>query len=164
MAVNNVLNTGAAIILGGTLQTAGAHTLSGAFASTFTFTASTSVTFPTSGTLATTSQPLPFTTISGTSQNIAVGNGYIANNGSLVTFTLPTTAAIGDVFAVEGLGAGGWSLVYGTGQSIRFGNQVSTTTSGSVSSSNQYDGCMLICITTDTLFKIVGSVGNLTIA
>jgi len=37
-----------------TITIAGSHTLSGAFASTFTFTNTTSVTFPTSGTLATT--------------------------------------------------------------------------------------------------------------
>ncbi len=45
-----------ALNLGGALTTAAAHVLSGAFASTFTFTGITGVTFPTSGTLATTSQ------------------------------------------------------------------------------------------------------------
>ncbi len=55
MALANSLNTGALITLGGTLSTAAAHTLSGAFASTFTFTGITTVTFPVSGTLATTS-------------------------------------------------------------------------------------------------------------
>lgn len=45
------------ITLGGNVVTAGAHTLSGAFASTFTFIGATSVTFPTSGTLITSSQP-----------------------------------------------------------------------------------------------------------
>lgn len=60
MGIANSLNTGAVIALGGTLTTAAAHTLSGAFASTFTFTGISSVTFPTSGTLATTAQlPTP---------------------------------------------------------------------------------------------------------
>jgi hypothetical protein len=45
------------ITLGGNVITAGAHTLAGAFASTFTFTGATSVTFPTSGTLITDAQP-----------------------------------------------------------------------------------------------------------
>lgn len=49
--VNNGTNT---ITLGGNILTAGAHTLSGAFASTFNFTGATNVTFPTSGTLSTT--------------------------------------------------------------------------------------------------------------
>jgi hypothetical protein len=55
--VNNGAST---ITLGGSVVTAGAHTLAGAFASTFTFTGITGVTFPTSGTLATTAQlPTP---------------------------------------------------------------------------------------------------------
>jgi len=49
-----VANTGRTMTLGGNVTTAGAFTLSGAFASTFTFTNVTNVTFPESGTLATT--------------------------------------------------------------------------------------------------------------
>lgn len=49
-----VANTGLTITLGGNILTAGALTLSGAFGATFTFTNTTAVTFPTSGTLATT--------------------------------------------------------------------------------------------------------------
>lgn len=48
------INNGAfTITLGGSIITAGAHILSGAFASTFNFTGVTNVTFPTSGTLST---------------------------------------------------------------------------------------------------------------
>lgn len=54
MAVTNSLNTGAKIVLGGTLTTGGAVTFSGGFTFTGTLTGNTSVTFPTSGTLATT--------------------------------------------------------------------------------------------------------------
>lgn len=31
---------------------------------------------------------------------MSVNNGYIANNASLVTLTLPTTAAVGDIVEV----------------------------------------------------------------
>lgn len=161
MAVNNSLNTGAAIVLGGTLTTAGALTTVGAFGVTFTFTNTTSVTFPTSGTLATTTSVITWSTVSGTTQTMAAGQGYFANNGSLVTFTLPTTAAVGDTFAIEGQGAGGWLVNYSTGQAIQFGNAVSTTTTGSWASTNQYDGCTIVCMTANTLFKLIRSVGNL---
>lgn len=164
MAVNNVLNTGAAIVLGGTLTTAGALTFSGAFAFTGTLTASTSVTFPTSGILATTIQSMPFTTVSGTTQTVTAGNGYITNNAGLVTVTLPATATVGDQFHIVGLGAGGWTLAYTTNQFIRLGNQVSTTTSGSVASTNRYDSCYIVCTVTNNEFRILSAVGNLTVA
>jgi hypothetical protein len=63
--VNNGSNT---ITIGGNISTAAAHTLSGAFASTFTFTGITSVTFPTSGTLATTATTVA--SITGTANQI----------------------------------------------------------------------------------------------
>lgn len=160
MAVNNVLNTGAAISLGGTLTTAGALTLSGAFAATFTFTAGTSVTFPTSGTLATTGSVITWSTVSGTTQAMTAGSGYFANNASAVTFTLPATAAVGDTFRIEGEGAGGWLVNYNSGQSIVFGSQTSTPTTGSWASVNQYDGCTIVCMTANTVFKIVGAVSS----
>ncbi len=54
MGVANSLNTGAKLVLGGTFTTAAAATFAGAFAATFNFVGVTNVTFPTSGTLATT--------------------------------------------------------------------------------------------------------------
>ena len=79
-----------ALSLGGALTTAGAHTLSGAFASTFTFTNTTNVTFPTSGTLATTAGTVA--SITGTTNQIIAS----ASTGA-VTLSAPqnlnTTAA-----------------------------------------------------------------------
>ena len=37
----------------------------------------------------------PYTVITGTTQSMTTNNGYIANNAALITFTLPTTAAVG---------------------------------------------------------------------
>lgn len=59
-----------------TLTMAASHTLSGAFASTFTFTGITGVTFPTSGTLATTSQlasPAALTRVDDTNVTLTLG-------------------------------------------------------------------------------------------
>ena len=159
---NNVYSANA-LVLAGDFQTDDAVTFSGAFPVVFNFSASTNVTFPVSGTLATTAQNMPFTTVSGTSQTAAVGNGYFTNNGSLVTVTLPATSAVGDQVRVEGQGAGGWSIVYTTSQGIIFGNQASTITTGNIASTNQYDGVHLICMTANTLWKVVSAVGNITV-
>lgn len=152
------------ITIGGNVSTAGAFTLSGAFGTTLTVTGTTSVTLPTSGTLATTSQFFAWSTVSGTSQAIVAGNGYFSNNAGLVTFTLPVTAAVGDTYEVSGEGAGGWTIVYGTGQSIRFGNQTTTVTSGSLASANQYDSVRIVCMVANTTFKVHFVIGNPTIA
>lgn len=59
-----------------TLTMAASHTLSGAFASTFTFTGVTGVTFPTSGTLATTTQlptPAALTKVDDTNVTLTLG-------------------------------------------------------------------------------------------
>lgn len=97
------------------------------------------------------------------STTMAVNTSYIANSGSLITLTLPTTCAQGTEFAVAGLGAGGWKIAQAASQLINFGNVVTTTgTGGSLASSNQYDVVYLVCTVANTQFSVIGSVGNLT--
>jgi len=43
--------------------------------------------------------------VTGTSQAAAVNNGYVTNNGALVTVTLPASAAVGQAVAISGSGA-----------------------------------------------------------
>jgi hypothetical protein len=95
---------------------------------------------------------------------MAVNTGYTSDAGaSLVTFTLPTTAAIGDSLEINGKGSGGWTIAQASGQQIHFGNVVTTSgTGGSLSSSNQYDCIRLRCITANTTFIAVSSIGNIT--
>lgn len=86
------------ITLGGNVVTAGAHTLAGAFASTFTFTGATNVTFPTAGTLITSSQPtINQPNIVGTTTNDSAAAGSVGEfmssviaSGSAVSFTVST--------------------------------------------------------------------------
>jgi hypothetical protein len=107
----------------------------------------------------------PWVDETGASVTMAVNTGYTSDDGaSLVTFTLPTTAAIGDWVEINGKGSGGWTIVYGTSQQIHFGNQASTVTSGSISSTNQFDCVRLRCITANNIFTVVSAVGNLTVA
>ena len=43
-----------------------------------------------------------------TDQTAAINTGYIVNKGTLLTLTLPTTAAVGSVIRVSGMNAGLW--------------------------------------------------------
>lgn len=100
-----------------------------------------------------------WSTVTGTSQAMLANNGYIANNASQITFTLPSTASVGDAFRISGLGAGGYKIAQNASQLIRFGSSVTTTgTGGSLTTTNQYDSIQIICIVTNTTFTVVDSV------
>ena len=92
-------------------------------------TAGTSVTFPTSGTLAVVGGVGSFTwnDVSGTTQAATINNGYIVSNSSQTTVTIPAAAAEGSVFAVQGKGAAGWILQMNTGQTVHYGNSASSS-------------------------------------
>lgn len=99
-----------------------------------------------------------------TSQAIAVNNGYISNNASLVTMTLPATAAVGTIVEVTGLGAGGWKIAQNALQSINFGSKTTTVgTGGSLASFNQFDSIKLVCVVANTTWNVLSSQGNITI-
>lgn len=103
-------------------------------------------------------------TVSGTSQAMAVNNGYIANNAGLVTLTLPATAAVGDMIRVTGKGAGGWTIAQNSGQTIYFGTSTTTTgVGGSLASSQQRDGVEIVCVTANNDFNVLSAQGNLTV-
>ncbi len=100
----------------------------------------------------------------GTSATMAVNNGYIANNAGLVTLTLPTTAAVGDIVRVTGKGAGGWRIAQNAGETIYFG--VSTTTTGAtghLDSTAQRDGVELVCVVANNDWNVLSSIGNLSV-
>lgn len=95
---------------------------------------------------------------------IAPNNIYIVNNATIVTFTLPTTAAVGTSFEVIGNGAGGWIIEQGSGQNINFGS-LSTTpgVGGSIASTDPYDCLRAICTVADTTWSVNGTQGNMTV-
>lgn len=99
------------------------------------------------------------------SVTMAVNTGYTADAGaSLITFTLPATSAIGDFIEINGKGSGLFTIAQATGQQIHFGNIASTSgAGGSVSSTLQFDCIRLRCITANTIWVVVSSVGNFTI-
>lgn len=101
--------------------------------------------------------------VTGTSQLASVGNGYVADNAGLVTITLPATAAFGSIISVQGKGSGGFSVVANIGQIINVGNSASSS-GGSVSSTDQWDSIQLICVTANTTWATISTMGNLTVA
>lgn len=100
------------------------------------------------------------------SYTVAAQNGYIADRGTLVTFTLPTNNALGDTIKIVGKGAGGWTIIYSANQQILFGSSATTVTTGALASTNAHDCCTLVCTTasvTQPIFTVTDAVGNLTI-
>lgn len=90
---------------------------------------------------------------------------YIVSNGaSLTTFTLPATALVGTEFEICGMSSGGWTIAQNLGQSINFGNLATTSgTGGSLSSTNKNDFVHVVCVTANTTWTVIGSIGNLTV-
>jgi len=99
----------------------------------------------------------------GTSANMAVNNGYIANNAGTVTFTLPDTAPVGSMIRVTGI-QGAWSIAQNAGETIYFGTSATTTgVGGSLTSTDDRDAVELVCVVADTDWNVLSSVGNITV-
>ncbi len=90
------------------------------------------------------------------SVTMTVNTGYTSDAGaSLITFTLPSTSAIGDFVEINGKGAGGWIIAQAAGQQIHVGNLASTLGAvGSVASTNQFDCVRLRCLTANTIWTV----------
>lgn len=115
-------------------------------------------------TIAASATAFTWTDVTGGSATLEAQNGYLADSASLTTFTMPTDSAIGDTIKVVGLGSGGWTIIYSTGQFIKFGSVATTADTGSLSSTLTNDSIELICTTasgTAPIFTVVSSVGNL---
>lgn len=99
------------------------------------------------------------------SVTMVIDNAYIINDGAtLVTATLPATAAQGTKFKIVGFSSGGWKIAQATGQTIHFGNLNTTAgVTGSLASTNQYDCIELLTAVANTDFVVVNAQGNITI-
>lgn len=83
--------------------------------------------------------------------------GYTSDAGaSLVTYTVPTTSAIGDWVEINGKGSGLWTIAQASGQQIKISNTATTSgAGGSLSSVNANDCVRLRCITANTIWDVV---------
>jgi hypothetical protein len=88
-------------------------------------------------------------------KTINVNEAYFSNRGGGITFSLPTTSAVGDGFRISGV-IGLWTISQSAGQFIRLGNVISTTgVGGSVSSTMVGDSIHLICNVANTGWQTV---------
>lgn len=103
-------------------------------------------------------------TVAGTTQTIAVQNGYINGNAAATTFTLPATAAVGDTFQIAGYGAGGWVIAQNANQKIYLGSSTTTVgVGGSLASTNAHDTIEIMCIVANLEFQALDVIGNITV-
>lgn len=103
---------------------------------------------------------LAWTEVTTTSQAASGNNGYIANNGALVTITLPATSAVGEIIRITGKGTGGWRLATRAGQTIYFvGGNTTTGAGGRLDSTDDRDSVEIICVTADTDWNILSMHG-----
>jgi hypothetical protein len=99
----------------------------------------------------------------GSPVSAAVNNGYVANLGTLLTFDLPGTFAVGDVIAIVGKGAGLWVIDAPAGDTIHFGSSDSSS-GGTVTATNRYDCIEIIGTVANSEWTVRSSIGNLTVA
>ena len=101
--------------------------------------------------------------VTGTSASMDVMNGYIPNNIALVTLTLPTVAAVGDIIRIIGKGSGLWRVAQNASQQIVLGESATTLgITGYIEATKKRDSVDLICTEANVEFSISDSVGNLT--
>lgn len=118
----------------------------------------------TNNTLSVSASGINWNVETGTSANLVADNGYFANNGGLVTFTLPTTASVGDTFQVCGMGAGGWAVAQNASQFIKIGSSVTSTgVGGSLASTDPGDCIKFVCRVANTEFMVTSMMGSVTV-
>jgi hypothetical protein len=113
------------------------------------------------------SSGFPFNNITTTSDTMAVNNGYLANNVSLVTLTLPSSASstVLDIIKVKGAGAGGFRIAQNISQKIRWasGSETTVGVSGYIESTDANDYIEIMYIATNT-WSVASVKGTFTIA
>jgi hypothetical protein len=108
------------------------------------------------------SQSLPVVSVTGATAQLATDTSYHVNNASLVTLTMPTTASVGAVIEIIGVGAGGWRLTQNVSQQIFFGNSATTIgASGRIDSTHRRDCIRLVCVAENTDWEVFPAQGNL---
>jgi hypothetical protein len=96
--------------------------------------------------------------------NMVQNTGYYSDDPALdITFNLPATAARDSVIRITNRQAGfNFSIAQGSGQSIQFGNQVTTTgAGGSITSTAIGDSIEMICVVANTTWQVLSTMGNL---
>lgn len=97
----------------------------------------------------------------------ASGEGYLINDSlALVECTLPSSPLIGDTFIIADIGGGTWQLTQNGGDTIQLGNDQTTVTTGTITSTFKGDTLMLVCYASGPGASWIGlqPVGNFTVS
>ncbi len=158
-----VSSTAFSVICGGTSSTAAHQSIASVGTSGQLLTSNGAGALPTFQ--ASASLPFAWNEVTGTSQAGAVNNGYVTNNVGLVTVTLPSTAAFGDIVSVVGKGSGGWRVAQNAGQSIRLSGGGTTTVgvTGRLDSTGTDDTVEILCETANSGWIVISSLGTITV-
>lgn len=108
---------------------------------------------------------LNWSDVTGTTQAVTKSFGYVSNNAGTVTFTLPASSTIGDVFRIVGL-QGAWTLAQNANQQVKFGSSATTVgIGGSITSTDAGDCLELVATNTSasSVWACMSAIGNLTI-
>lgn len=104
-------------------------------------------------------------TTKGANDALVSNNGYIANAGAALSFSLPATSSVGDIVALSLDGATSWTITQAANQQIRFGASETTLgAGGSLASTAQGDTVYMVCVTANLRWIVLNSVGNISIA
>jgi hypothetical protein len=94
---------------------------------------------------------------------IVAENAYITAGSSQCVLNLPLAASVGDTFITTGY-TSSFQITQNANQSIIFGFQTTTTgATGSLTSTGFGDHISVVCIATNLVFKVIDSMGNLTV-
>lgn len=108
---------------------------------------------------------MTWTDVTSATQALSVFNGYFTDRGGGVTYTLPATAALGDLIIIDGK-LGLTTIAQNAGQSIRMSASISTVgVGGSVVGTNLGDCITLRCSTSgsSTVWIAESFIGSWTI-
>lgn len=96
-------------------------------------------------------------------QTLSVNSGYFCTAGATLSLLLPPVSALGDTIEISIEGSTGYTVTQGAGQSIKFGNSITTVgVGGSISSLSQGDSIRMVCKIANLDWVILSSMGNLT--
>lgn len=97
----------------------------------------------------------------GATRNLQVQQGVVGNRATAQTFTLPTTAVLGQKLCIVQKGAGNITIAQNASQTIHW-LDIDTTTGvgGSMTTTLQWSSVCLLCVTADTDWMVTDNEGN----
>ena len=102
------------------------------------------------------------TVVQTSNTTVSVKEQVLVDSAGPLDLTLPATAAVGDQIYFVNINTGTFQILQHAGQSIRLGDNVTTTgITGTLISYNLGDSFTLVCTAANTDWQVINVVGNL---